>query len=513
MKKHEIFHEELQTIVNEKSSQKLFDYIEENIVCFFSTPSISNYYHILRDSDISLSKKMLPKLIKAWLAFLCGDNAGLNTIMRYIDELELKDQYESSFYYALRAIMGFSPDGEEELKYGKLSMDILPEGDGSFFMANSKLTYAQILAGIDQYRAAADIFHDSYKMFYSMEMHFPAVVALVNELLNRYKLGEFIGVIDKCNEVLIMSASFREEAHEFWNIIHLPLGMCYFEMNKPSLAIQHLKLAKACIDSMNMFHMHGFIEQYLFKCYYILNDKAGMEEIKDQALADFEHMHYIYTDLLISMFRIITSQWGCNQNLQPDIERFELEYMKCGDKSQLFIIETLAYLKIKGLSDAITVENMLKSLEKLRFTGMIPYIQLFLVLIAEMHFMENMQKNATECLKEAAAIYREYDISISFYMVPLKSIHLLQKIDQQIYNAIVKKGLLDKSHPHGSILSAREKEIMQLVAMGKGNEEISKTLFIGVGTIKWHINHIFAKLEVQNRIQAAQKAKSLGEIL
>lgn len=65
MKHHVVFHEELQTIVNEGSSQKLFDYIEENIVCFFSTPYISSYYQILKNLDISSSEKMLPKLIKA----------------------------------------------------------------------------------------------------------------------------------------------------------------------------------------------------------------------------------------------------------------------------------------------------------------------------------------------------------------------------------------------------------------------------------------------------------------
>jgi LuxR family maltose regulon positive regulatory protein len=379
-------------------------------------------------------------------------------------------------------------------------------------MANAKLTYAQILAGLDQYRSAVEIFEDSYRVFYTLDIHFPAAVALVNKLLNRYRLGEFSEVIDECNKALMMSASFRDEVQDYWNIVHLPLGMCYFEMNKPSLAIQSLLNAKSCIDKMNMFHMHGLIELYLFKSYYVLNDKGGMDDIRTQASANFEHMHYIMTDLLLCMFRIMSNDSECTQKLQPDIERFELEYMKSGEKSPLILVETLAYLKLKGLSDAITTEDIIKSLEKLRFIGMIPYIQLFLIMLAEMHFMENRLKNAEESLKEAAVIYSEYGISISFYTLPLKSIYLLEKIDPQLYNKIVRKGHVVESPLHDSILSAREKEIMQLVAQGKGNEEISKTLFIGIGTVKWHINHIFSKLEVDNRMQAAQKAKSLGEI-
>jgi LuxR family maltose regulon positive regulatory protein len=513
LKNHDKFLEDLKTIVREKPSQELFDYIEENITYFFSTPFISSYYQILKDIDMSKSTKILPKLIKAWLAFLCGDNAGLHTIMRHIDEMELRGHDESSFYYALKAITGFYADYQERLKYAKLSIDILPEGDCSIYMANAKLTFAQIISGLDQYRSAKEIFDDSYRMFYSLDIHFPAVVALANKLLNMYKLGEFRAVIDECNKVLVMSASFRDEVSDYWNIIHLPLGMCYFEMNKPSLAVQHLKHAKECIDRIKLFHMHGLIELYLFKSYFILNDNVGMEEIKAQALADFGNMHYIMTDLLICMFRIMSCESDSNLKLQPDIERFELEYMKSGtEKSHFILIETLAFLKINGLSDVITTNDIVKSLEKLRFIGMIPNIQLFLILLAELHFMENKQENAAEALKEAAAIYHEYGISVSFYTLPLKSIHLLQNIDQQLYNEIIKKSHHNNSLSGGSILSAREKEIMQLIAMGKGNEEISQALFISVGTTKWHINHIFAKLEVRNRIQAAQKAKLLGEI-
>ena len=64
--------------------------------------------------------------------------------MKHVDELDLKGYYESSLYYALKAIMGISSDRQEILKYTKQSLDILPEGDDSFYMANVKLTYAQI---------------------------------------------------------------------------------------------------------------------------------------------------------------------------------------------------------------------------------------------------------------------------------------------------------------------------------------------------------------------------------
>lgn len=52
-------------------------------------------------------------------------------------------------------------------------------------------------------------------------------------------------------------------------------------------------------------------------------------------------------------------------------------------------------------------------------------------------------------------------------------------------------------------LSKREREILGLVAKGLTNEEIRKTLFISLRTVKVHLNHVFNKLGVNNRTQAA----------
>lgn len=509
---HEILQEQLQIIVKDKSIQELLLYMEENSMHFFSTHHISHYYQILREVDLSSSDRMIPKLILAWLAFLCGDNARLQLILRGIDESKLSDAYESSFYYSLMALVVISPDGQKKIEYGKRSIEVLPKEDRSYYMANAKLTYGQMLSGMDQFRASVELFHDSYKLFCSIGMNFPAAVALINELLNRYKLGELNEVINESNKVLIMSASYKEEASDYWNIIHLPLGICYYEMNKPSLAILHLKLAKASIDQMNLLHMHGLVEQYLFKSYYSLHNQEGMEEIIAQATDDLEHMNYTYTGLLISMMRIMTSGGKLDPALQPDIERFEMEYIRRGEKSPLIVIETLAYLKILGFSDTITIDDMLQCLTRLRYIGMIPYIQLFLVLLAEMHFMDNDSNYAAECLKEAVSIYREHNISVSFYTLPLKSVCLLKEIDHKLYAAIVKKDNPETPTHTDPLLSEREKEILRLVAMGKSNDEISKLLYIGTGTIKWHLNHIFSKLDVKNRIQAVQAAKLNNEI-
>lgn len=58
-------------------------------------------------------------------------------------------------------------------------------------------------------------------------------------------------------------------------------------------------------------------------------------------------------------------------------------------------------------------------------------------------------------------------------------------------------------------LSAREVEILRLIAAGKSNREIAAQLFITEGTVKNHVTEILGKLGVKDRTQAAMKARDL----
>jgi DNA-binding CsgD family transcriptional regulator len=59
------------------------------------------------------------------------------------------------------------------------------------------------------------------------------------------------------------------------------------------------------------------------------------------------------------------------------------------------------------------------------------------------------------------------------------------------------------------LLTERELQILRLVADGLQNQEIADQLFITLGTVKTHINAIYRKLDVSNRVQAISRARAL----
>jgi LuxR family maltose regulon positive regulatory protein len=59
-------------------------------------------------------------------------------------------------------------------------------------------------------------------------------------------------------------------------------------------------------------------------------------------------------------------------------------------------------------------------------------------------------------------------------------------------------------------LSAREREVLALMATGAGNQQIADRLVVAVTTVKTHVNGIFRKLDATSRIEAVTRARELG---
>lgn len=66
--------------------------------------------------------------------------------------------------------------------------------------------------------------------------------------------------------------------------------------------------------------------------------------------------------------------------------------------------------------------------------------------------------------------------------------------------------------PAGPDITAREREVLRLLAAGYSNREIGRALFVAEGTVKNHVSNILTKLGVRDRTRAVLKALELGYV-
>lgn len=61
-------------------------------------------------------------------------------------------------------------------------------------------------------------------------------------------------------------------------------------------------------------------------------------------------------------------------------------------------------------------------------------------------------------------------------------------------------------------ISARELEVLELLAAGRSNKEIANHLGVSPNTVKTHVARLFEKLDVKRRTEAISRARELGMI-
>jgi DNA-binding NarL/FixJ family response regulator len=89
---------------------------------------------------------------------------------------------------------------------------------------------------------------------------------------------------------------------------------------------------------------------------------------------------------------------------------------------------------------------------------------------------------------------------------------LSPRVIQNLFEAM-EMGDADEREPHrrpAANPTQRETDILALLAEGKSNRDISRSLFLSEKTVKAHLAAIFRKLGVTNRTQAAMAAVSMG---
>lgn len=111
------------------------------------------------------------------------------------------------------------------------------------------------------------------------------------------------------------------------------------------------------------------------------------------------------------------------------------------------------------------------------------------------------EEHVMSAIQAGADGYEMKDVEPEALMTSIETVlqgdKVIHKDAQQVMDTVITKPhMLNK-------LSKRETEVLKEMAKGKTNKEIAETLFVSEKTIKTHVSHIFSKLEVTDRTQAA----------
>ncbi len=155
------------------------------------------------------------------------------------------------------------------------------------------------------------------------------------------------------------------------------------------------------------------------------------------------------------------------------------------------------YKKDQKIQELAKVKNEIQQKAKTNYKRFMFSILISLLVIAGLvYFVFLIRKNKDLEIQQM-------NTELQNYLLKIEELKNKSKVKTSDFNelSIVKK--LDEYE-----LSKREKEVLKYLSQGLSNSEIAKKMFVSNNTIKTHISHIYAKLDVKNRIQAIKKIAS-----
>ncbi len=133
-------------------------------------------------------------------------------------------------------------------------------------------------------------------------------------------------------------------------------------------------------------------------------------------------------------------------------------------------------------------------------------VLLFLLKWLEFHFI--IINNAYEVYAGAiAVVFTLLGIWLALKLTKPKVETVV--VEKPVYISHVSDFLPNQQELERLNISRRELEVLELMAEGLSNQEISARLFVSLNTIKTHSSNLFDKMDVKRRTQAIEMAKRL----
>lgn len=447
--------------------------------------------------------------------------AQIDKALYYINafrQLKQVDRLNDGRVKALEAWFANIQEDKRTIELAMEAIDLMADEDFGFKVF-ALVALAQAQRSIGNLDESNETFIEALNI--SIDKSYSLSVCTVSmDLVYNYSIqGNLQKAIQLCLDIIGGKFTGNKRLPEA-GVLNIPLSFFYYETNQLKLAEETVHKAIDACRRMAMSKIFGgeaertlarirYLQGYPEEALTILQD--GLEAAKASGLPIVAlRFEAIQADLMLRMGKIDwVEEWIKRSGLSLEGEMTSL-------KEQSYLVYVRFLLSQKHWTEAHALLAKLEEFSRNQRKGrLISILVLKAILKNAIGDIDDGRKN----LEEAVSIAAPQNFRRSFLEEGEQVLHMLplvRDIAPEFVADLIEDFHLELGHGapkrqtvSGLIepLSEREIEVMRLVAKGLSNADIARKLYISLGTVKWHMNHILAKLGVKNRTQAMNKAK------
>jgi LuxR family maltose regulon positive regulatory protein len=476
-------------------------------------------------------------LLQAWNQFTSGQLAAADESLRMAAEtleraVHLSNPVRNTLSGRARAIRGFiasyTGDLPKAVEYAQQALDVLPAEEAAWRSA-AQITLGDSYAAQGQITAAHQIRTEALEISKSSGDPFIQMIAQLNLAETIWQQGDVKQVGEICAHQAHQAKKqgLADTATMGW--LYGLWGTALAEMNQLEQAAEYtLKGVELTETSQDIFYV-CYSNLHRVRVLFAMGDYEGVQAIESklkQTALDYDLPQWAISQIAAWQVCI----WLAQEDLAAATEWVNDHGIQATDdfpfvQEPAYVALARVRLAQGALPEAYSILDRLQTAAELGGRDLRRVeVKLLQALVAQtdgdvdqaLTFLESalhlaQKKRIVQTfVNEGPAIARLLFEAVKQEIEPIYAQHLIAAFPV----ATPDPALVSKSEADGWVepLTEREAEILQHIAKGLTNREIGNRLYLSANTIKAHARTIYSKLEVNNRTQAVNRARSLGLI-
>jgi LuxR family maltose regulon positive regulatory protein len=470
-------------------------------------------------------------VLRAWAQFFLGDIGGAEaSVQSLADDPAAGDATSRARRACLLAWFANRRDSPDAERLAREAVDGIPESDPVFrSLAFTTLGEAQVGRDV---RAAESAFREAHRLALASGRSALAISTVYSQATASLVLGRRSEAEELCRRTLAELERGRA-APPLLGMVHLPLGVALFEADRLDRARQHIALGQELCDRAGLrVTMLGAVEWPEIVTLYLLGERGLAWRRLEAVRRDGERhgLARVVTAmrLLAAELHLLEGDPAAAAALVGD-EPLVIEHALGSVRDRGRLTSARVHLALGHPTEALALLEPLAD-DQLA-GGRLGRLVATLTVIAVARDRVGDRVGSPGALARAIRLAGPEDARRSFLDPVFPLSHLLPPV-RHVAPAFVDDllarlgaGRPDRVPPTALApgaamhddpetpfepLSARELEVLRLVAAGLSNDEIGRELYVTSGTAKWHVHNVLGKLGARNRVGLIARARSLG---